>query len=270
MDRMDGKTLRTAREVPIARTGLDGVALKPAECEVGRGAGLDTDILAIDYEGESNLPDGETLRSLAESTTELRVTTPVRTSGFDPLGENSFSNTLPSEAKRVLVAGHAAYLTEAERARPVAPRLRAAREENPEAWVGTEGIERLALAAGGTQFELLSRTTLDDVRSLREAGFTGEIAVYAPTVLTDREDAILDAIGEYVARRGPVARALPKRVATDHRAAGRGREVLAAASHDYALVGTPREVREQVRDLGDAGVDLVIGYPARGIEEFLG
>lgn len=267
---MDGNKLRIEREVPIARTGLDGVALKPAECAVSRGADLDTDVLVVDYEGEAHLPDGETLRTLAEDDRELRVTTPVRTSGFDPLGEGSLAETLPSEAKRVLVAGHAAYLTEDERTRPVAPRLRAAREESPEAWVGTEGIERLALAAGGTQFELLSRTTLDDVRSLRAAGLAGEIAVYAPVVLTDDDDAILDALGAYVARRGPVARALPENAATDRRATGRGREVLAAASRDYALVGTPEGVHEQVRELEDAGIDLVIGYPARGIGEFLG
>jgi hypothetical protein len=266
---MSGNTLRTEGEVPIARTGLDGVALKPAECEVSRGADLDTDILVVDYEGETHLPGGETLRALAGDDRELRVTTPVRASGFDPLGDDSLSDALPSGAKRVLVAGHAAYLTETERARPVAPRLRAAREASPEAWVGTEGIERLALAAGGTQFELLSRSTPSDVRSLRAAGFAGEIAVYAPTVLTEEDDAILDAIGAYVSRRGPVARALPEKGATDRRATGRSREVLTAASRDYALVGTPAEVRKQVRELGDAGVDLVIGYPARGIEEFL-
>jgi hypothetical protein len=266
---MDGNTLHTEREVPIARTGLDGIALKPSECAVSRGSDLDTGILVIDYEGEAHLPDGETLRALAEGETELRVTTPIRASGFDPLGEDSLVESVPNEAKRVLVAGHAAYLTEDERTRPVAPRLRAAREESPEAWVGTEGIERLALAAGGTQFELLSRTTLDDVHSLRAAGFAGKIAVYAPVVLTDEEDAILDAVGGYVSRRGPVARALPENVATDRRATGRGREVLAAASRDYALVGTPEGVHEQVRELEDAGVDLVIGYPARGIGEFL-
>jgi hypothetical protein len=267
---MEGDMLRSQSGVSIERTGLDGIALKPAECAVSRGVDLDADILVIDYEGEAHLPDGETLRALAEGETELRVTTPVRASGFDPLDEDSLVETVPNEARRVLVAGHAAYLTEAERARPVAPRLRAAREESPEAWVGTEGIERLALAAGGTQFELLSRTTLEDVHSLRAAGFAGKIAVYAPVVLTDEGDAILDALGEYVSRRGPVARALPENVATDRRATGRGREVLAAASRDYALVGTPEGIREQVRELEDAGVDLVVGYPARGIGEFLG
>jgi alkanesulfonate monooxygenase SsuD/methylene tetrahydromethanopterin reductase-like flavin-dependent oxidoreductase (luciferase family) len=45
--------------------------------------------------------------------------------------------------------------------------------------------------------------------------------------------------------------------------------VLLAASDDYALCGTPQDVREQVAELEAAGVDSVIGYPARGIEEFL-
>jgi hypothetical protein len=262
--------LRSESGVSIARTGLDGVALKPADCDVSRGVDLDTGIVVIDYEGETHLPDTEALRALAEGTAELRVTTPVRAEGFDPLGDDSLVGTLPNGAKRVLVAGHAAYLTEAERKRKVAPRLRAVREETPEAWVGTEGVERLALAAGGTQFELLSRTTKNDVRSLREAGFPGEIAVYAPTVLTDDDDTVLDALGGYVSRRKPVARALPEGAATDRRASGRSRVVLSAASRDYALVGTPKAVREQVRDLKEAGVDLLIGYPARSIEEFLG
>lgn len=262
--------LRSERAVSIAETGLDGVALKPTECDVSRGADLDTGIVVIDYEGADHLPDGKTLRSLAGGMSELRVTTPVRATGFDPLGDDSVSNELPSEAKRVLVAGHAAYLSDEERTRRIAPRLRTAREREPDAWVGTEGVERLALAAGGTQFELLSRTTRGDVRALRAAGFSGKIAVYAPTVLTAEEDRVLDAVGEYVARRTPVARALPNGAVTDHEATDRTREVLSAASRDYALVGSPDDVREQVAALKDVGVDLVIGYPARGIGEFGG
>jgi alkanesulfonate monooxygenase SsuD/methylene tetrahydromethanopterin reductase-like flavin-dependent oxidoreductase (luciferase family) len=168
------------------------------------------------------------------------------------------------------VAGHGAYLTDEERERAVAPRLRAARDRVPDAWVGTEGIERLALAAGGTQYELLSRSTVRDVRALRAAGFDGQVAVYAPTVLSDDEDAALDAVGAYAARRRPVARALPEDAATDAGATGRAREVLSAAVRDYALVGGPDEVADQVRALKDAGVDVVVGYPARGVDEFCG
>ena len=254
----------------VAETGLDGVALKPTECDVSRVTDLDAAVVVVDYEGADHLPDAGTLRALADGVSELRVTTPVRADGFDPLGDDSLSTTLPNEAKRVLVAGHAAYLSPEERTCEIAPRLRAAIEREADAWVGTESIERLALAAGGTQFELLSRTTRGDVRSLRAAGFDGEIAVYAPTVLTDDEDGVLDAVGGYVSRRKPVARALPDGAVTDRRATDRGRSVLSAASRDYALCGSPENVREQVVDLKDVGVDLVIGYPARGIEEFGG
>lgn len=111
------------------------------------------------------------------------------------------------------------------------------------------------------------------MRALRAAGFDGEVAVYAPTVLTDDEDAVLDAVGAYVARRRPVARALPDAQdgspPTDATATGRTREVLSAAARDFALVGSPETVRERVADLREVGVDHVVGYPARGIDEFL-
>jgi hypothetical protein len=256
----------------VAETGLDGVALKPTECNITRRTDLDTGVVVIDYEGPDHVPSGGALRALADGTSEVRVTTPVRADGFDPLGDDSLLNVLPDATERVLVAGNPAYLAADERTRRIAPRLRAARDADPEAWVGTEGVERLALAAGGTQFELLSRTTEGDVRALRAAGFPGEIAVYAPTVLTAAEDEVLDAVGAYVSRRKPVSRALPggtDGTTTDGRASGRAREVLSAASRDYALCGTRQDVREQVAALEAVGVDLVIGYPARGIEEFL-
>jgi alkanesulfonate monooxygenase SsuD/methylene tetrahydromethanopterin reductase-like flavin-dependent oxidoreductase (luciferase family) len=94
------------------------------------------------------------------------------------------------------------------------------------------------------------------------------VSVYAPTVLTDDEDDVLDAVGAYAARRGPVARALPDGAATDASATGRAREVLSAAVRDFALVGTPDDVRRQVAALKDAGADYVVGYPARGLAEF--
>ncbi|PHQ39352.1 luciferase [Halorubrum persicum] len=263
----------TGREA-VARTGIDAVALKPAECDVSRAAALPVDRVTIDYEGREHLPDAETLADVADET-ELYVTTPVRVDGFDPLGDDSLVDRIPDAARRVLVAGHGAYLSEAESSRAVAPRLGAARRDAPDAWVGTEGVERVALAAGGTQFELLSRSTDRDVRALRAAGFDGELAVYAPTVLTDDEDAVLDAVGAYVSRRRPVARALPDgdgaddAPPTDASATGRTREVLSAAARDFALVGSPDTVRERVADLREAGVDHVVGYPARGIDEFL-
>ena len=258
-------------DVPaVVRAGIDAVALKPAEHDLDRARSLPTslDRIAVDYEGRAHLPDAATLRRLARGRHVL-VTTPVRADGFDPLGDDSLLEDLPEGTGRVLVAGHAAYLDEAERRKPVAPRLRAALEAAPDAWVGTEGIERIALATGGSQYELLSRSTVRDVRALRAAGFDGGVAVYAPTVLSGDDDAVLDAVGAYAARRRPVARALPDDASTDSSAGGRAREVLSAAVRDYALVGSPEAVREQVERLRTAGVDTVVGYPAAGLEQFV-
>jgi hypothetical protein len=257
----------TSRDV-LARTGLDAVALKPTECDVCRAADLPFDLVAIDYEGRDSVPDRATLAALADET-DILVTTPVRADGYDPLGDESLLAEIPPGVGRVLVAGHPAYLSEAEQSRAVSPRLGAAREADDEAWVGTEGIERVALAVGGTQYELLSRATDRDVRALRAAGFDGEVALYAPTVLSDDTDSVLDAVGGYAARRRPVASALPDDPVTDSRAEGRTREVLSQAVRDYALVGTPETVGDRVDRLHEIGVDTVVGYPARGIEEFL-
>ena len=256
-------------ERAVGRTGLDAVALKPAECDVRRALDIPLPTVAIDYEGRDHLPGADVLAELAAERT-VRLTLPVRADGFDPLGDDSLWGTVPSSVRRVLVAGHGAYLSDDEAEKSVAPRLRAARDRAPDAWVGTEGIERLALAAGGTQYELLSRSTVRDVRALRAAGFEGDVALYAPTVLTDDEDDIIDAVGAYAARRRPVARALPDDAPTDATAAGRAREVLSAAVRDYALVGSPEEVRDRISALKDAGVDHVVGYPARGVDEFCG
>lgn len=249
------------------RAGLDAVALKPAECDVRRGLDVPLDTVTIDYEGLEHVPDPSALAELA-SGKDVRLTTPVRADGYDPLGDDSRLAELPAGVGRVIVAGHNAYLSEAERKRAVAPRFAAARREASDAWIGTEGVERLALAAGGTQYELLSRSTERDLRALRAAGFDGEIAVYAPTVLTDREDAVLDAVGAYAARRKPVARALPDGAPTDASATGRAREVLSRAVRDYALVGDPETVRERVDALREVGADVVVGYPARDVDEF--
>jgi alkanesulfonate monooxygenase SsuD/methylene tetrahydromethanopterin reductase-like flavin-dependent oxidoreductase (luciferase family) len=91
----------------------------------------------------------------------------------------------------------------------------------------------------------------------------------APADLTDDEDTVLDAVGGYAARRRPVREALPEGAETGADASGRAREVLSAAVRDYALVGEPVTVREQVEKLRTAGADHVVGYPARGLERFL-
>lgn len=251
-----------------ARVEFDAVAVKPEECDVRDALDVPLPGVVIDYEGRELFPDHGTLEAIAAEK-NLRVTTPVRADGFDPLGDSSLADALPAAVGRVLVAGNPAYLTETERARAVAPRLGESVDAYPGSWVGTEGVERIALATGAPQFELLSRRTERDVRALRAAGFTGELAVYAPTVLTDDEDAVLDAVGPYAARRGPVKRALPEDAFTDGDATGRARDVLSKAVRDYALVGDPRTVRERVAALREAGVDQVVAYPARGLDDLV-
>ena len=255
-----------SHDTRLSRAGIDMAALKPTECDVTDAASLSVSAVTVDYEGREHLPSAETLRALSAALT-VYVTAPVRADGFDPLGDDGLYDALPASVTPVFVAGHGAYLDDEEADRAVAPRLGAARERFPDGWVGTEGIERVALAAGGTQFELLSRSTARDLRALRAAGFDGEVAVYAPTVLTDDEDAVLDAVGDYAARRRPVARALPDDAATDSDAAGRAREVLSKAVRDYALVGDVDAVAEQVEAVRSAGADRVVAYPARGLAE---
>jgi len=255
------------RHSPLARADIDGVALKPREHDLERAAELPADLLNVDYEGRDPFPATSSLSNLAVDRRVL-ATTPVRADGFDPLGDDSLL-PLPDGVGRVLVAGNPAYLTDDERKRAVAPRFGAAREDAPDAWVGTEGVERVALASGGPQYELLSRTTVRDVRALRAAGYSGDIALYAPVVLSEDEDAVLDAVGAYAARRGPVKRALPDDPVVDGRASGRAREVLSQAVRDYALVGNVDDVADRVGRLREAGVDTVVGYPARGLDEFM-
>ena len=261
-------TASTADDSVAARTGLDGVALKPTECDVAVGARLPFDLICVDYEGRDSFPGTDALAALAAER-DLKVTTPVRADGFDPRGDDSLVAGIPGAADRVLVAGHGAYLTDEESERAVAPRLgeaaAAVRAGGGEPWVGTEGVERVALAAGGVQYELLSRRTERDLRGLRAAGFDGGAAVYAPVVPSDDEDEILDAVGAFAARRRPVREALPEGAATDASATGRAREVLSKAVRDYALVGDPDAVGERVAALKAAGADTVVGYPAAGV-----
>lgn len=248
-------------------TCLDGIAIKPAEMAIERAMEVPFDRVTIDYEGIEHFPSQEQLLALANGR-EVRVTVPVRADGFDPLGDHSRLEALPDGLQTVLVAGHPAYLSEAEQKRAVAPRFKAAMDFVEDPWVGTEGVERIALATGATQFELLSNTTERDIRALRGAGFEGPIAVYAPTVLTEDTDEVLDAVGGYTARRKRVAGYLPDGAATDSTATGRAREVLAKAVTDYALVGSRETVRSRVTALREAGADSVVGYPARGLEDF--
>ncbi|EMA51806.1 DUF7388 family protein [Halococcus thailandensis] len=254
-------------------SGFDAVALKPTEIDVASVDLTDVEHAVVDYEGREHLPEPALLADRARETA-LSVTTPVRADGFDPLGDDGLSATLPEPIGRVLVAGNPAYLTETERTRAIAPRIGAARERAPAAWVGTEGIGRVALAAGGTQFELLAPTTVREVRALRAAGFDDGIAVYTPVVRSADEDVLLDALGDYVARRGSVAAALDDArenvataadgIRTDSGATGEPRSVLLSAIERFALVGTDDAIDERVAELRSAGVDTLVGYPARG------
>lgn len=249
----------------LADVGIDATALKPTETDLERAHELDVETLTFDYEGTEHVPDPETLRELAAEF-DLRVTVPVRADGFDPRGDDTLRQSLPAGVSEVLVAGHPAYLSDSEQRRAVAPRLARAASTAEDPWVGTEGVERLALAIGGTQFELLSAGTRNSVRALRAAGFEGEIAVYAPTVLSANEDTILDAVGAYAARRQRVRDQLPKDPATDSTASGNTREILHTACREYALVGAPKTVTGRVEDLREAGVDRVVAYPASGLD----
>ena len=248
-------------------TFLDGAAIKPTEADVEKAAMLPFDRVTIDYEGLDPFPDSSLLAELGQ-TLEVRVTIPVRADGFDPFGDDSTLASLPDGLNTVLVAGNPAYLSREERSRAIAPRFRAAMEYAVDPWIGTEAVERIALATGATQFELYSKSTEHDLRALRAAGYEGTIAVYAPTILTDDTDEILDAIGEYVSRRKPVANRLPAETATDRSATGTARDVLLEGANNYALVGSKERVAERAADIREAGADLIIGYPARGIEEF--
>ena len=142
----------------LSSVGIDAVALKPTEVDIRRAHDLTVETLTIDYEGRDHLPSNDLLADLAASFA-VRVTVPVRADGFDPLGDDSLWQALPDGVGEVLVAGHPAYLTPTERKRAVAPRLETAHRDSTDPWIGTEGFERLALAIGGTQFDLLSAST---------------------------------------------------------------------------------------------------------------
>ncbi|MFB6360716.1 MAG: luciferase [Halobacteriales archaeon] len=251
----------------LQQVDFDGIALKPLEIDVASLSSVPFEEVTLDYEGPAAFPSPETLERLAEQA-RLRVTVPVRADGFDPLGDDRRWEQLPADAEIALVAGNPAYLSSGERDRAIAPRLAAAINRAPQSWVGTEGIERIALATGAPQYELLAEGTTGRIRALRQAGFDGEIAVYAPTVLTDREDEQLDVLGSYVARRRRVAEALPPETIPDRSASGRARDVLLAACADYAIVGDPDTANERIAELRAAGVDHVVGYPARGAAGF--
>lgn len=251
----------------VLRTGFDAAALKPSKVELSDATALPFDLVTVDYEGNEHVPSPAELRELTAEFT-VRFTVPVRADGFDPLGDDARFEEIPAGIEIVLVAGNPAYLSPSELRKPIAPRLKAALDRAPNAWIGTEGIERLALATGATQFELLGPTTVNDLRSLRLAGFDGSLAVYAPTVIDATEDIVLDTVGGYVARREPIRRQLPPSTPTDRTATGKARDILLGGAQNYVLAGNIAEIRGKIDDLAAAGADHVVGYPARGLTEF--
>lgn len=249
------------------RIGIDGVAVKPSRMDPALVVDAQFDIVTIDFEGREHVPPREALSGL-DTAGSVLVTVPLRADGFDPLGDRGVLDRIPAGLGLVFVAGHPDYLAAHERARAIEPRLTKAVADHPDAWIGTEGIEELALATGRTQFDLLSPGTERRVRRLRETGFTGTIAVYAPTVLTADTDEILDAVGSYVARRGPIRNALTRHAEPNRHADGQDRSTLLRGAREFTLTGDTREVAGRVRRLRAAGVDVVISYPARGYDVF--
>ncbi|PSQ60530.1 MAG: luciferase [Halobacteriales archaeon SW_9_67_25] len=252
----------------LADVGVDAVALKPTEVDVRRARRLSVETLTIDYEGREHVPEPGTLADLAAGR-DVRLTVPVRADGFDPHGEDGLLRSVPDPVGLVAVAGNPAYLDARECRRAIAPRLRAVAGLAEDPWVGTESVERVALAVGGTQYDLLSGTTEAEIDALRSAGFDGDVAVYAPLVLTDDEDAILDALGPYAGRRPDVRQRLPPGTPTDSSTTGSAREALLDGLEQYALAGNVEAISGQVDRLHGAGVDHVVAYPARGLGPFL-
>lgn len=262
-DRQTEQAMMTETITDVIRTtDIDGIAVKPSQGPIVQALHFDTDRVTIDFEGHDHVPSINSLEELAERKS-VRVTVPIRADGFDPLGDDSILQLLPASVGTVLVAGHPAYLQEEERRRAIAPRLRAALETFPNAWVGCEGIEALAKASGATQFLLLSDRTEDDLSELGASGIEDDIAIYAPVVASNNPDYILDAIGDYVARRRPVRATLVNENRTDHTATDPDRTHLIRSAKQYALVGTTKEIDDRITGLKNAGADYVIGYPAR-------
>lgn len=252
----------------VEDAGIDAIALKPTEHQLRRATQAPVDVLTIDFEGVDSVPPVDTLVDLS-ATHEVRVTVPVRVDGFDPLGDDERLAAIPDALDTTLVAGNPAYLAPHERQRAIAPRLLAAVERTNRPWIGTEGIKRLALAIGETQYELLSPGTERTISMLREAGVTAAFAVYAPTVRADDDATILDAVGEYVARREPIREQLQAEAPTDSTASGHTREVLLEAAREYALVGDTAAIRDRVDRLRAAGVETIVSYPADGLDAIL-
>ncbi|MFB6254804.1 MAG: luciferase [Halobacteriaceae archaeon] len=247
----------------FAALELDGIAIKPSETDISHLSNSPFDQIIIDYEGMDVLPDRREIEELADEKT-VHLTTPVRASSFDPIADRGSRMKVPSTINRIFVAGNPKYLTESEQNKTIQPRIVTATDRHPFAWVGTEGIERIALATGNPQFELLSPTTESNILHLRACGVEVDINVYAPAVIDSSKDRILDTLGEYVARRSEVRKALPANSSLDGSATGKTRRILLQAINNYALVGDVDAINQQITKLYEIGVSNVIIYPAGG------
>lgn len=247
----------------IESVGFDALAVKPSHTDPSRVTSSPFDRFIIDFEGTEYYPSVSLIRDL-QASTNVRLTIPVRVNGFDPLGNRDYLDALPPETKMVLVAGNPAYLSQAELSRRIAPRIGEVASEFADVWVGTEGIPLIALATDATQFFLLSPESRNTVKTIRAAGYAGTIAVYAPTVISDDQNTILDAIGPYTARRDRVRRELnrPDSI-TD--LDSNDREILVRAIQEYALTGSVPEINEQIQSLKNQGIDTVVSYLPTGI-----
>lgn len=241
----------------LATAGFDAIAIKPSSQSITSIDPSQIDAIVIDFEGPAHLPDPNQVAELSEES-HVTLTAPVRADGFDPLGDDGLFDQFEEADRFALVAGNGAYLTEGEQRKAIAPRLGRAIKRYPDAWVGTEGIERLALATGASQFELLSPDTPNMLTGLRSAGFDGEIALYAPTVVTDDRQVALSELKSYLSRRRRVKRALSNGSATHTDP----QDVLLQAMDDYALVGDESSIAQQIESLKTAGATTVVGYPA--------
>lgn len=243
----------------LNRVGFDGIAIKPKERSLTSIEPSQIDRLVFDFEGMEHLPTPMTIQQLAEET-EVILTAPVRHDGFDPLGDDDWFTRFEPFAKFAIVAGNRAYLDTVASKRAIAPRIGAARTRFPDAWIGTEGIERLALATGATQYELLSGGSEQVINGLRAAGFEGTIAIYAPTMITEDRTAALNQLAGYLKRRKPVARVIEAQAGNVEETG----EVLDRVLDQYALVGPPATIEQRIVELKTAGADLLIAYPVGG------
>lgn len=247
----------------IEAVGFDALAVKPSHTDPSRVKSSPFDRFIIDFEGTEHYPSVSLIREL-QASTNVRLTIPVRVDGFDPLGNRDYLDVLPQETKVVLVAGNPAYLSQAELNRRIAPRIGEVASEFTDVWVGTEGIPLIALATDATQFFLLSPESRNTVKAIRSAGYEGTIAVYAPTVISDDRNTILDAIGPYTARRDRVRRELKHPDSITDLDSG-DRKVLLRAIQEFALTGSVPEINEQIQSLKNQGIDTVVSYLPTGI-----